>query len=258
MSRVPLLVANWKMHGRTAVVSKYSATLAEQLTTTSQVQMVVCPPAPYLSQFKLELPAVVELGAQDCSYKEDDGPYTGEVSAAMLADIGCRWVIIGHSERRELFGDDDGDRLKHKVGAACQAGLTPIVCVGETAADREQNRAEQTVMAQLNALFAGFPHGDLRNAPVVAYEPVWAIGASRAATPQEVQRVHALLRRAIATTGFPATRWRILYGGSVKPENVSAFLAEPDVDGVLVGGASLDAHAFSKIAAEAMQAIGTD
>lgn len=254
MSRVPLLVANWKMHGRTAVASKYTAMLGGRLVASDRVQLVVCPPAVYLRQFRLELPAAIELGAQDCSWKDQDGPYTGEISAAMLADIGCRWVIIGHSERRALFGDDNNDRLRLKVMAACQAGLTPIVCVGETAEDRARNRTEQVVTSQLQGLFDGFPNGAGQIA-AVAYEPVWAIGADRPATPDEAQHVHTLLRKTIASAGYSATRWRILYGGSVKPENVSAFLTKPDVDGVLVGGASLDAHAFSKIAVEAIEAI---
>ncbi len=210
------------------------------------VELVVAPPFTALAAVAHELEEKrVEVAGQNL-YPKDSGAFTGEISAPMLLEAGCRWVILGHSERRQLFGETDA--LVHdKVAAAMRAGLCPIACIGETLEEREANRTLEVVFRQLDAFSA-----ELNKRPgygVIAYEPVWAIGTGKVATPEQAQEVHAAIRKRLNDLNPTlAQGTRILYGGSVKADNASVLLACPDIDGALVGGASLDAEGFAKIA----------
>jgi triosephosphate isomerase (TIM) len=214
------------------------------------VGCVICPPFVYLSEIaRLLRDEMVQLGAQDvCA--EASGAYTGAVSAAMLRDVGCRYVLVGHSERRVLFGEDDV-LVARKFAAAHARGLVPILCVGEQLAEREAGRSEQVVVRQLEAVLAlcgvaGLAHG------VIAYEPIWAIGTGRNASPEQAQEVHAAIRTRLAREDARiADGLQILYGGSVKSGNARDLFAQPDVDGGLIGGASLKAEEFLSILAAA-------
>ena len=210
------------------------------------VDVGVCPPFVYLADAGAALAgAPVLLGGQDCA-RTGDGAFTGEVSARMLADVGCSFVLAGHSERRTLYGEDDAE-VAEKAALALAAGLSPVVCVGETLEEREAGRTEATVMRQLDTVIERLDRDALARI-VVAYEPVWAIGTGRTATPAQANEVHAVLReRVAAREPEVAAGLRILYGGSVKPDNAAALFAEPEVDGGLIGGASLDAGQFLDI-----------
>lgn len=206
----------------------------------------VCVPAPYLSQCQVLLAdSAIALGAQDVS-SHDAGAYTGEVSAAMLLEFACRYVIVGHSERREYFGETD-ELVAQKALRALNAGLLPIVCVGETLAQREAGQTDAIVCRQIDAVLSLIAENDLAKI-VVAYEPVWAIGTGKTATPEMAQQVHAVLRQRLhARSATAALEVRILYGGSMKPENAHELLAMPDIDGGLIGGAALKAADFLAI-----------
>lgn len=253
--RTPLVAANWKMHGRAAMLGTYVSGLGSGLAEVRGVQCVVCPPLPYLKALAAQLDEAalgggIELGAQDCSSAAEDGAYTGEVSAAMLAEVGCRRVIVGHSERRQRQGETD-DAVAAKFEAALEAGLAPILCVGETADQHKAGHAQERVGAQLAAVLERVGAERLARG-AVAYEPIWAIGSGQPATPAVAGNMHRMLRERIAArSGAAAEAVRILYGGSVKPDNAAEFFAEPDIDGALVGGASLDPAAFCAIAAAA-------
>lgn len=209
-------------------------------------QVAVCVPAPYLAQCQQLLSGTpVAWGAQDVSTHEA-GAYTGEISAAMLKDFGCAYVIVGHSERRAYHGESD-EMVGHKAARAIAAGLVPIVCVGETLAEREAGQTEQVVQRQLEAVLAQLAGNDVEKM-VVAYEPVWAIGTGKTATPQMAQDVHAFLRGRIAARDAQAAAgMQILYGGSMKPDNAAELLAMADIDGGLIGGAALKATDFLAI-----------
>ena len=211
------------------------------------VDVGVCPPFVYLADAGVAISGVpVLLGGQDCARTGDDGAHTGEVSARMLADVGCSFVLVGHSERRTLYGEDDAT-VAGKAALALAAGLSPVVCVGETLEEREAGRTEATVERQLGAVIERLDRDALTRI-VVAYEPVWAIGTGRTATPAQANEVHAVLREQVAAREPEvAAGLRILYGGSVKPDNAAALFAESDVDGGLIGGASLDAGQFLDI-----------
>lgn len=206
----------------------------------------VCVPAPYLSQCQALLSdSAIALGAQDVSIHEA-GAYTGEVSAAMLLEFACRYVIVGHSERRAYFGETD-ELVAQKTARALSAGLIPIVCVGETLAQREAGQTDAIVGRQIDAVLSSIAENDLAKI-VVAYEPVWAIGSGKTATPEMAQEVHAMLRQRLTAKNAQAARQvRILYGGSMKPENAQELLAMPDIDGGLIGGAALKAADFLSI-----------
>ncbi|MHA7814951.1 MAG: triose-phosphate isomerase [Pseudohaliea sp.] len=240
--RRPLVAGNWKMHGSLAA----NRGLLEGLASAGLpdgVDAAVCPPFAYLQQaLALCAGSTITVGAQDCSHMAE-GAYTGEVSAPMLADLGCRWVIIGHSERRQ-YHRETSPLIAAKVRAATDAGLAPIVCVGETREQREGGEAEAVVAAQLEGALADEPR-----APglVIAYEPVWAIGTGLTASPDEAQAMHAFLREQLAGFVEDGEAVRLLYGGSVKANNAADLFARPDIDGALVGGASLDAEAFTAI-----------
>ena len=239
VARHPLIAGNWKMNGLAA----QGTTLARSLAAAHEgaAELLVCPPATLIVPVASALSGSrVALGGQDC-HSEEAGAHTGDISAAMLADAGCSHVITGHSERRADHGETDA-LVRAKAAAAHRAGLIAIVCVGETAAERDAGRAEAVVAA---SLLASLPESARPDNTVVAYEPVWAIGTGRTPTVEEVTAVHAALRAALGARG---EAMRILYGGSVKPDNAAALLAPSDVDGALVGGASLTAADFLAIA----------
>ena len=251
-SRRPLIAGNWKMNHGGASACGLAAEVKDLAAKLDRVDLVVAPPFTALAAVAHELDgAPVGVAAQNLHAK-DSGAFTGEVSGPMLLESGAGWVILGHSERRQLFGETDAG-VAEKVRAAMAAGLRPIACVGETLEERDAGRTFEVVVRQLLA-FAGAIAGRPGYA-VVAYEPVWAIGTGRNATPGQAQEVHAEIRRQLdgVAAGLGANT-RILYGGSVKADNARALLGEPDVDGALVGGASLDAKAFGGIA-QAAQAL---
>jgi triosephosphate isomerase len=236
MRRNRLVAGNWKMHGSRASNDALLAALVTGLARVKGVECAVCPPFPYLQQVSQRLrDTPLSWGAQNVS-EHVQGAYTGEVSAAMLKEFGCRYAIVGHSERRQLYGESDA-RIAAKFAAAQSAGLTPILCVGETLEEREAGRTEEVVARQLDAVIRVSSFGTA----VLAYEPVWAIGTGRNATPEQAQVVHEFLRARVASDV------RILYGGSVKAQNAAAIFAMPDVDGGLIGGASLVAEEFIEI-----------
>jgi triosephosphate isomerase len=241
--RGKLVVGNWKMHGGLAANAALLAALLDGWQHAAGRTLAVCVPFPYLAQAQSALAgSPIAWGAQDVS-EHGAGAYTGEVSAAMLAEFGCRHAIVGHSERRQYYGDTDGI-VAAKAAAALAAGLVPIACVGETLAEREAGTTEAVVLRQLDAVLARVG-GDAAKL-VIAYEPVWAIGTGRTASPNEAQAVHALLRARLAAAG--ASDVPVLYGGSVKADNAAALFAMADIDGGLIGGASLKAAEFLAIA----------
>jgi triosephosphate isomerase len=245
MSSTPrrtLVVGNWKMHGsRPANAGLLAGVLAARPFT---VDVAVCVPFVYLAETAATLAASeLRWGAQDCSAHER-GAYTGEVSASMLAECGCRYVIVGHSERRALHAEGDA-LVAAKAQAALARGVTPIVCVGETLAEHEAGKTEAVVKRQLSVVIHQLAHCAAEM--VVAYEPVWAIGTGRTATPEQAQTVHAVLRAQLQAATGHGERMRILYGGSVKPDNAGALFAQPDIDGGLIGGAALKAADFVAI-----------
>ncbi|MCX7894135.1 MAG: triose-phosphate isomerase [Burkholderiales bacterium] len=245
--RQPLVAGNWKMHGTLATNQRLLEALKAGLAGLAGVQVAVCVPFPYLAQAGQALAGTgIGWGAQTLS-EHDTGAYTGEVSGPMLRDFGCRYVIVGHSERRSLFGERD-PQVAAKFVAAQRAGLTPILCVGETLAEREAGATEAVVASQLDAVIAAAGAQALAQA-VVAYEPVWAIGTGRTATPSQAQAVHEFIRARLATAGGAALAGgvAILYGGSVKAANAGELFRQPDVDGGLIGGASLVAEDFIAI-----------
>ena len=237
-----LVAGNWKMHGNHRANAELLAGIIGVRPFGCDV--AVCVPYPYLSETAVALAGSdLRWGAQDCSAHEQ-GAYTGEVSAAMLAEFGCRYVIVGHSERRQYHAETD-QLVADKAKAALACGITPIVCVGETLAQREAGQTEAVVKRQLSAVIHALGHcaGEM----VVAYEPVWAIGTGRVATPEQAQSVHALLRAQLSAATAHAGDMKILYGGSMKPDNAVSLLSQPDIDGGLIGGASLKAADFAAI-----------
>ena len=251
--RRKLVAGNWKMQGRQASNAALLQALSAQSAEWAGVDMWVAPPAAYLMQVAgLLQGSGIGLAAQNVA-RENEGAYTGEISAGMLVDCGCRAVIVGHSERRTHYGETDA-QVAEKFVKAQEAGLIPVLCVGETLAEREAGATGAVVQRQLEAVLALAGVGSLATA-VVAYEPVWAIGTGRTATPEQAQEVHALLRERVAQSdAVVAEGLRVLYGGSVKAANAEALFAKPDIDGALVGGASLDAHEFVAIARAARAA----
>jgi triosephosphate isomerase len=252
MKRRPLVVGNWKMHNTCAATRSWCASFAEELgggARADGVELGVAPPATALAALRdaaRDLPVAVV--AQNCHH-EPSGAYTGELSVGMLLELGCSMVILGHSERRQFFGETD-QAVGRKAAAVHQAGMRPIVCVGESENQRASGRTETVIEAQLRHGLDEMEIGD-GDALVVAYEPVWAIGTGKVATPQQAQAAHAFLRgilSSIAGSGV-ADEVRMLYGGSVKPGNAAELAAQADIDGFLVGGASLDPAAFRAIAA---------
>ncbi|BDU58718.1 triosephosphate isomerase [Limnohabitans sp. MORI2] len=246
-----LIAGNWKMNGSLAVNEALVHGVQQGLVQAlagKHAQVAVCVPAAYLSQVQqLVKGSGIDLGSQDVSAHEQ-GAYTGEVSAAMLKDFAVRYAIVGHSERRQYHGETD-EQVAHKAQRALSAGITPIVCVGETLAEREAGKTEEVVKRQLAAVI--HTNGHCISEIVVAYEPVWAIGTGKTATPEQAQAVHAVLRAQLKAATSHSDRVHILYGGSMNAANAAELLAQPDIDGGLIGGAALKAADFLTIIAAA-------
>lgn len=241
--RRPLVAGNWKLHGSAAMAAELVGALAA--AGPLQAELAVLPPFPYIAALVREHGGALAFGAQDLS-EHESGAWTGEVAAAMLADIGCSYALVGHSERRQHHHESD-ELVARKFKAAQAAGLQPILCLGETLAEREQDRTEAVIGRQLDAVITAAGIDAFARA-VVAYEPVWAIGTGRTASPGQAQQVHAFIRSKLASHDATiANSLRLLYGGSVKPDNAAELFAQPDVDGGLIGGASLVAADFLAI-----------
>lgn len=240
-----LIAANWKMQGSQQMVAQWFAGF-EQPKSSHPCQVVICPPFPYLQAVKTCIEnKTIRLGAQDIS-DEASGAFTGQVSGMMLKDVGCDFVIVGHSERR-LINQESDERVANKVLRALEVGLTPIVCVGETLDEHESGKTEAVVARQLGVVLSHLSTEQIAQC-VVAYEPVWAIGTGRTASAQGAQEVHGFLRKQLSERDKKVGETvRIIYGGSVKPTNVHELVEMPDIDGALVGGASLDPHTFAEI-----------
>ena len=245
--RTPMIAGNWKCHKTSAEARELVAQLIRELGVVQDVEVVVCPPFTALSAVAAQLTdRAIGLGAQDMFW-EPQGAFTGEIAAPMLVEVGCRYCIIGHSERRQHFGDTD-EVVRKKLDAAMTQPLVPILCMGETLVEREAHKTIDVLTRQLTAAFVNCEHWDCLRL-VIAYEPVWAIGTGKNATPEQAQEAHRFIRRWIATRCDERVgeAIRILYGGSVTPDNAAHLLKQPDVDGALVGGASLKASAFAAI-----------
>ena len=244
--RRPILAANWKMYKTVAEALSFVAEFLPYTKETDSIEIVLAPPFTALEPMARTLAGTpIKLAAQNVAAHEE-GAFTGEVAPRMLADLGCSYTIVGHSERRQLFGEADA-AIARKAELLLAHGIRPIVCVGETLSQRESGQTFEVVGAQLEASLGRVP-AERAEEVVVAYEPVWAIGTGRTATPALAQEVHAFIRERLGKAfGGAAAQMRIQYGGSVKPENVYALMAEQDIDGALVGGASLDPLSFSRI-----------
>jgi triosephosphate isomerase (TIM) len=246
--RKQIIAANWKMNMLQAEAARFVEGLLVEIGDMSDVEVVIVPPFTAIAKVTDALGSAQQLkvGAQNMHW-ERAGAFTGEISAAMLRDLFVRYVVLGHSERRTLFGETD-EIVNRKVRAAHEATLRPIVCVGETLEQRDRGNVEKILSIQLRGSLAGLDPKGLQET-VIAYEPVWAIGTGRNATPAQAQEAHSFIRRTLSKMSDDATadRIRIQYGGSVKPENARDLLSQPDIDGALVGGASLDARSFAEI-----------
>ncbi|MGD8862177.1 MAG: triose-phosphate isomerase [Myxococcales bacterium] len=254
MTRRALVAGNWKLHKTLGEAQTLVRELAEALPAEPAAEVVVAPVFTAIAGVRDALreagAKAIQHAAQDV-YWEPSGAFTGEVSAPMLADLGCSHVIVGHSERRQLFGERDED-VRRKAAAVLEHDMTPIVCVGETLEQREAGETESVVLGQVRAALQGLDAAGLGRV-VTAYEPIWAIGTGRTAAPSDAQEVHAAIRKTVRELGGDALAdgMRILYGGSVKPGNAAELMAQPDIDGALVGGASLQAESFAAIVAAA-------
>ncbi len=246
--RTPYIAANWKMHKTVAEAGEFVDALLPRISAT-QNDVVICPPFTALTAVvERRYGTAVKVAAQNM-HEEDAGAFTGEVSAAMLAELDVEAVVLGHSERRQYFGETD-EALARKLPAALAAGLEPILCVGESEEARDADQTEAVLERQLVAGLAAVVGAELGGV-VIAYEPIWAIGTGRTATPEQAQEACAYIRDVLRERGGPADEVRILYGGSVKPGNAAELLSQPDIDGALVGGASLDPADFAAIVAAA-------
>ncbi|MFH0794731.1 MAG: triose-phosphate isomerase [bacterium] len=245
--RKPLIAGNWKMYKTRKEARDLVNALLPLVANNKSVEVAVCPPATALNDVADAIKGSnVALGAQNCHW-EDEGAFTGELSPKMLKDAGCKYVIIGHSERRQFFGETDAN-INKKARALYRNQIIPIICVGETLDEREANKTTEVVTTQIKGCLMGLPAERFAES-VIAYEPVWAIGTGRTATPEQAQEVHALIRKLIGEIfgNNVAEQVRIQYGGSVKPENAATLMTKPDIDGALVGGASLKAESFAAI-----------
>ena len=249
--RIPMIAGNWKMYKTATQAAETIRALRDLVKDAAGVEVVVCPPFTALSAaVEAARGSQIAVGAQNCSW-EKEGAFTGEVAVPMLLALGVSHVIVGHSERRQFFGETDAS-VDKKIAAVLAHGLTCIACIGETLVEREAGRTLQVLERQVRE---GLAHHLGSPRLVIAYEPVWAIGTGKTATPDQAEEAHAFVRRVVATVagGDVAGRIRILYGGSVKPDNIASLMTQPDVDGGLVGGASLDPASFAKIVGGAMQ-----
>lgn len=257
LSRKPLVAANWKMFKTVGEALSFVKSIQEETGPLKDRDVVIAPPFTALKPVRDALSqGGFNLSAQNCHF-EEKGAFTGEISPGMLKDIGCEYVIVGHSERRQIFGETD-EMIRKKASAVFQAGMTPIICIGEVLDQREQGKTFEVVGAQVAKALEGLSAEQAERA-VVAYEPVWAIGTGKTATPAQAQEVHAFIRKRLESlyNKEVADRIRILYGGSVKPDNVDALMAEPDIDGALVGGASLEVGSFKRLIQFQSQESGT-
>ncbi|NMA67933.1 MAG: triose-phosphate isomerase [Desulfitobacterium sp.] len=252
--RHPIIAGNWKMHKTLREAQDYAIKLLERLGDVTQIDVVICAPFTLLSTLKDELEeSIIHIGAQNMFYV-DNGAYTGEISPSMLVDVACTYVIIGHSERREHLKETDEEVAK-KVKVALKGGITPILCVGETLEQREEGRAFAVVRSQVEKALVDLPSEELKRV-VIAYEPIWAIGTGKVASSQDAQDMCAMIRSTLAgIAGVVAEEINILYGGSVKSSNIAELMAQPDVDGALVGGASLDPVEFAQLVENAVAAL---
>ncbi|RTZ74977.1 MAG: triose-phosphate isomerase [Gammaproteobacteria bacterium] len=241
--RQPLVAGNWKMNGSLASVRELLAGLKEGIGDVKVAEVAVCPPAIYIPETQAQLAGTpISWGGQDLSVHES-GAYTGEIAGPMLRDFDCKYVIIGHSERRTYHGETD-ELVAEKFSAARKSGLVPIFCIGETLEERESGITEEVVARQVDAVIEHCGV-EMLGEGVIAYEPVWAIGTGKTASPEQAQEVHAFIRSRVAKSSSDvAEGLRILYGGSMKPDNAAELLAKPDIDGGLIGGASLKAADF--------------
>jgi triosephosphate isomerase (TIM) len=245
MARTPILAGNWKMHCTIAEATALASGIARRVGTRTDRMVIVAPPFTALAAVCAAVKGSrIAVSAQNM-YWEAKGAFTGEVSPVMLVDLGVTHVILGHSERRQLFGETDAG-VRRKLESAFAHGLTPIVCVGETLADREAGSTLKVVGAQVDAAARGLDPA-LAKRLLFAYEPVWAIGTGRVATPAQAEEIHAAVRKQLGGLGHAADIIPILYGGSVKPENIDGLMAERDIDGALVGGSCLDVDGFARI-----------
>jgi triosephosphate isomerase len=252
--RPPFIAGNWKMNLSITEAKELAKAVVKASADLAEARIVLAPPFTALSKVRKRLEdSPVGLAAQNMFW-EDRGAFTGEISAPMLRDAGCQYAIVGHSERRQVFGETD-EAVSRKIKAALRSGLSPIFCLGETLAERERGETMGIIGRQLQAGLEGLGAGELKSI-VIAYEPVWAIGTGRTATPGQAEEVHSHIRSKLGLTyGIgPADCAIILYGGSVKPGNAFALLSEKNIDGFLVGGASLEAESFIQIAREAIRA----
>jgi len=241
--RKPIIAGNWKMYKTLAEAVDFAKGLKPLVADVHDRSIVICTPYPVLKDVcDIVCSTNIELGAQDLFW-EDEGAYTGEVSAPMLKAVGCQYVIIGHSERRQYFGETD-ETVNKKLFAAIKHNLIPIVCIGETLEQREKNETFKVIERQVKNGLKGVATGDWQLV-TIAYEPVWAIGTGKTASPEQAQEVHAFIRKYLPKD--VAANVRILYGGSVKPENIVSLMEQPDIDGGLVGGASLKVDSFVKL-----------
>ena len=248
--RRPIVAANWKLNGNRKMVNSLVTAVSQHAVSVDMVDVVICPPFPYLSESSGFMNATnVFLGGQNVA-QEKQGAFTGEVSAEMLAEVGCRYVIVGHSERRQYYGETN-TVVANKFIRAQEANLVPIACVGESLEQRQQKQMEETIVNQVQAIIKTAGIACIEKS-VIAYEPIWAIGTGETATPQQAQEVHALIRNEIAQQSAEiAAGVRILYGGSVKADNAVELFTQDDIDGGLIGGASLDADQFNAIVSAA-------
>jgi triosephosphate isomerase len=246
--RKPIIAGNWKMYKTIAEALDFAQAFRPLVVASTHCEIVIAPPFTAIKSVSARLDGSnIEIAAQDVATEPGPGAFTGEVSASMIKDAGARWAIIGHSERRQFYGETD-ESVNSRIRSALGAGLSPIVCVGERLEDRDAGRAEQVVAAQLSGGMRNLTASEASRI-IIAYEPVWAIGTGRTATPETAQQMHAFIRSAI-TRMFGdgvAQETRILYGGSVKPDNIASLMSQLDIDGALVGGASLETDSFASI-----------
>ncbi|HTY77203.1 MAG TPA: triose-phosphate isomerase [Candidatus Bathyarchaeia archaeon] len=255
--RTPLVIGNWKMHGSIADARALAGAVRDGLKRLRGAEAAVCPPFTALAVVaEILAGSSIAWGGQNCHW-EDKGAFTGEIAAAMLAELGCRYVLLGHSERRHIFRETD-EEINRKVVAALRHGLVPVLCVGETEEERRQGLTFTVVEGQLRAGWAGLGADEIARG-VLAYEPVWAIGTGLTATPAQAAEVHGYLRGLVSELGSKdvAQSFRILYGGSVKPDNAAELIQEPDIDGSLVGGASLQPQSFVAIVKQSASVGGS-